>query len=63
MSDRYNGVRAGVGFGSALIENVHASPSKGADNTLDVLPAPCPVDPSTPDAQPEPLPPVLTVIR
>jgi len=52
-----------AGFGSALIENVHASPSKASGNTLDVLPAPCPVDPSTPEAQPEPLPAVLTDIR
>jgi hypothetical protein len=52
-----------AGFGSALIENVHASPSKAGSNTLDVLPAPCPVDPTTPEAQPEPLPPVLSTIR
>jgi hypothetical protein len=52
-----------AGFGSALIENVHASPSKAAGDTADVLPAPCPVDPSDPDAVPEPLPVVLQTIR
>ena len=52
-----------AGFGSALIENVHASPSKLTDNTVDVTPAPCPVDPSQPEAQPEPVPVVLENIR
>jgi hypothetical protein len=52
-----------AGFGSALIENVHASPSKLAGNTVDVSPAPCPVDPSTPEATPVPVPAVLQKIR
>jgi hypothetical protein len=52
-----------VGFGSALIENVHASPSKLAGNTVDVLPAPCPIDPEIPGATPEPVPVVLQNIR
>jgi hypothetical protein len=52
-----------VGFGSALIENVHASPSKLAGNTVDVLPAPCPIDPEVPGATPEPVPVVLQNIR
>jgi hypothetical protein len=51
------------GFGSALIENVHASPSKGEGNTLDVEPAPCPTDPDDPNAVPEPIPPTLQRIR
>jgi hypothetical protein len=51
------------GFGSALIENVHASPSKLASNTVDVQPAPCPPDPDVPDATPEPIPVVLENIR
>jgi hypothetical protein len=52
-----------AGFGSALIQNVHASPSKAAGDTTDVLPAPCPVDPDDPDAAPQPLPVVLQTIR
>jgi hypothetical protein len=52
-----------AGFGSALIENVHASPSKADGDTADVVPAPCPADPATPGAEPEPLPPVLSQIR
>ncbi len=52
-----------AGFGSALIENVHASPSKAGRNTIEVEPAPCPLDPDAPDQEPQPLPPVLTVIR
>jgi hypothetical protein len=52
-----------AGFGSALIENVHASPSKAAGNTVTVLPAPCPNDPASPDALPEPVPRVLEAIR
>lgn len=31
-----------AGFGQALIENVHASPSKVGENTVDVTPGPCP---------------------
>jgi hypothetical protein len=54
---------ADVGFGSALIELVHASPSKQGGNSLNVLPAPCPADPDNPTAAPEPLPPVLATIR
>jgi hypothetical protein len=54
---------AEAGFGSALIENVHASPSKLAGNTVDVKPDPCPIDPSAPEAVPQPLPPVLQNIR
>jgi hypothetical protein len=54
---------ADAGFGSALIELVHASPSKHGGNSLNVLPAPCPVDPANPEATPEPLPPVLSTIR
>jgi len=53
----------GAGFGSALIENVHASPSKLEGNTVDVKPGPCPVDPGAPEAVPQPLPPVLENIR
>jgi hypothetical protein len=52
-----------AGFGSALIENVHASPSKLSSNTVDVEPAPCPSDPGVPDAVPEPIPVVLQNIR
>lgn len=52
-----------AGFGSALIENVHASPSKLASNTVDVQPAPCPPDPNLPGATPEPIPVVLQNIR
>jgi hypothetical protein len=52
-----------VGFGSALIENVHASPSKLEGNTVDVSPAPCPIDPGIPGATPEPVPVVLQNIR
>jgi hypothetical protein len=52
-----------AGFGSALIDNVHASPSKAAGDTTDVLPAPCPVDPNDPDAVPQPLSVVLQTIR
>jgi hypothetical protein len=48
-----------AGFGSALIENVHASPSKTGENTETVTPAPCPPDPGAPEALPEPVPPVL----
>jgi hypothetical protein len=48
-----------AGFGSALIENVHASPSKTGENTETVTPAPCPADPGAPEALPEPVPPVL----
>jgi hypothetical protein len=52
-----------AGFGSALIENVHASPSKLQGNTVDVTPAPCPSDPEVPGATPAPLPVVLENIR
>lgn len=52
-----------VGFGSALIELVHASPSKHGGNSLNVVPAPCPADPANPEAVPEPVPAVLTEIR
>ena len=52
-----------AGFGSALIENVHASPSKLASDTVDVSPAPCPADPNVPDAAPQPIPVVLENIR
>ncbi|MEO8182129.1 MAG: hypothetical protein ABI895_25110 [Deltaproteobacteria bacterium] len=50
-------------FGSALISNVHASPSKASGDTANVLPAPCPVDPTDPEAVPQPLPVVLQTIR
>jgi hypothetical protein len=53
----------GEGFGSALIENVHASPSKAEGNTVTVLPAPCPFDPDQPELSPEPVPAVLQDIR
>ena len=52
----------GAGFGSALIESVHASPSKTGENTETVLPAPCPPSPGAPES-PEPVPRVLTEIR
>jgi hypothetical protein len=52
-----------AGFGSALIELVHASPSKLESDSVDVKPAPCPVDPSTPELAPEPLPSVLSNLR
>ncbi|HWO07861.1 MAG TPA: hypothetical protein VNN80_00235, partial [Polyangiaceae bacterium] len=52
-----------AGFGSALIELVHASPSKLDGDSVDVRPAPCPVDPSTPELEPEPLPSVLSNLR
>jgi hypothetical protein len=52
-----------AGFASALIENVHASPSKADGNTVTVVPAPCPNDPASPEALPEPVPRVLEAIR
>ncbi len=52
-----------AGFGSALIESVHASPSKTGENTETVTPGPCPPTPGSPSPQPQPLPPVLTEIR
>jgi hypothetical protein len=52
-----------AGFGSAVISNVHASPSKGPGDTTAVLPAPCPVNPEDPDAVPQPVPVVLQTIR
>ena len=33
-----------AGFGSVLIEHVHASPSKEQDNTVDVVPRDCDTD-------------------
>jgi hypothetical protein len=33
-----------AGFGQALIDSVHASPSKSGDNSEEVTPAPCPPD-------------------
>ncbi len=32
-----------AGYGDAVIENVHASPSKRQDNTVEVVPGDCPV--------------------
>jgi hypothetical protein len=52
-----------AGFGSALIELVHASPSKLEGNSVDVTPAPCPLDPTNPQLEPEPLPSVLSNLR
>jgi hypothetical protein len=52
-----------AGFGSALIELVHASPSKLAGDSVDVTPAPCPADPENPELAPEPLPQVLSNLR
>lgn len=52
-----------AGFGSALIQLVHASPSKLAGDSVDVRPAPCPIDPSLPEAEAEPLPSVLSNLR
>jgi hypothetical protein len=52
-----------AGFGSALIELVHASPSKLADDSVDVTPAPCPADPENPELAPQPLPQVLSNLR
>lgn len=37
-----NAVFGPLGFGGALIEHVHASPSKASSDTLDVTPGPCP---------------------
>jgi hypothetical protein len=51
------------GFGSALIELVHASPSKLEGDSVDVRPAPCPIDPSNPELEAEPLPSVLSNLR
>jgi hypothetical protein len=51
-----------AGFGSALIQLVHASPSKRGGATLDVVPGSCPPGSDPADA-PEPLPPVLETIR
>ena len=56
-----------AGFGEALIESVHASPSKGEDNTIEVTPGPCPPedcfnldgacqDNDCPEPGPEPVP-------
>jgi hypothetical protein len=53
----------GAGFGSALIESVHASPSKSGENTETVTPGPCPPTPGAPNPEPQPLPPVLAEIR
>jgi hypothetical protein len=39
-----------AGFGQAYITNVHASPSKLENNTVEVTPTPCPPDWDTPDA-------------
>jgi hypothetical protein len=50
-------------FGSALIELVHASPSKLAGDSVDVTPAPCPADPENPELAPQPLPQVLSNLR
>jgi hypothetical protein len=36
------------GFGQAYIQSVHASPSKLANDTVDVEPSPCPGDSDTP---------------
>jgi hypothetical protein len=52
-----------AGFGSALIELVHASPSKLAGDSVDVTPAPCPADPENPELAPQPLPQVLSNLR
>jgi hypothetical protein len=52
-----------AGFGSALIESVHASPSKTGENTETVTPGSCPPTPGSPSPEPQPLPPVLTEIR
>jgi hypothetical protein len=52
-----------AGFGSALIELVHASPSKLEGDSVDVRPAPCPLDPSNPELEAEPLPSVLSNLR
>ncbi|MBN2340281.1 MAG: hypothetical protein JXX29_05590 [Deltaproteobacteria bacterium] len=42
-----------AGFGKAVIENVHASPSKQEDNTIEVVPGDCPVcDPAVEDCDP-----------
>jgi hypothetical protein len=53
----------GAGFGSALIQLVHASPSKLAGDSVDVKPAPCPLDSTNPELEPEPLPSVLSNLR
>jgi len=48
-----------VGFGRALVEFVHASPSKLGENTVDVVPDECPPDwpyCQDPDGCPEPCP-------
>ena len=42
---------------------MHASPSKIEGDTLEVLPAPCPIDPGNPEAVPEPVPAALGLIR
>jgi hypothetical protein len=46
-------------FGSALIEHVHASPSKASSNTIEVTPGPCPCerDGGCGDGPPPPPPP------
>jgi hypothetical protein len=41
-----------VGFGGAYMPSVHASPSKAASNTLEVVPTPCPPDWDTPYCPP-----------
>jgi len=40
-----------AGFGTALIESVHASPSKADSNTIEVEPGECPCDPTQPDIE------------
>ncbi|MBN2716417.1 MAG: hypothetical protein JXX14_11220 [Deltaproteobacteria bacterium] len=45
-----------AGFGKAIIENVHASPSKQESNTIEVIPGDCPkCDPAVEDCDPIPV--------
>jgi hypothetical protein len=46
------GAFGGAGFGQAYINSVHASPSKVANNTVDVTPSPCPPTWDTPYCPP-----------
>jgi hypothetical protein len=41
-----------VEFGEAFIEFVHASPSKGENNSVDVVPGDCPPDETPPQEDP-----------
>ncbi|MBN2529571.1 MAG: hypothetical protein JXR76_24495 [Deltaproteobacteria bacterium] len=47
-----NAAFGSAGFGRAIIENVHASPAKQKENTIEVVPGDCPCDPEVEDCDP-----------